>query len=63
YCSKYIEVTNLKDLAYQKSIGALKAKLVTDCGVQHAGKEFENFVESYSFEHVLASPKHPRANA
>ena len=42
---------------------AFQAKWVNDCGVQHAGKEFDNFAESYSFEHGLASPKHPRANA
>ena len=71
YFSKYIEVTKLKDLTSQETIEALKghfsrhgipAKLVTDCGAQYTSKEFETFAQSYSFEHVLVSPKHPRAN-
>ena len=71
YYSKYIEVTKLNDLTSQDTIEALKehfsrhgipAKLVTDCGVQYTSKEFETFARSYNFEHVLVSPKHPRAN-
>ena len=69
--SKYIEVTKLNDLTSQDTIEALKehfsrhsipAKLVTDCGVQYTSKEFETFARSYNFEHVLVSPKYPRAN-
>ena len=37
-------------------------KLITDCGSQYTSKEFENFAQSYNFEHVLVSPKHPQAN-
>ena len=71
YYSKYIEVTKLNDLTSQDTIEALKehfsrhgipAKLVTDCGVQYTSKEFETFARSYNFEHVLVSPKYPRAN-
>ncbi len=71
YFSKYIEVTKLKDLTSQETIEALKehfsrhgipAKLVTDCGTQYTSNEFETFAQSYSFEHVLVSPKHRRAN-
>ena len=69
--SKYIEVTKLNDLTSQDTIEALKehfsrhsipAKLVIDCGVQYTSKEFETFARSYNFEHVLVSPKYPRAN-
>ena len=35
---------------------------MTDCGVQYTSKEFETFARSYNFEHVLVSPKYPRAN-
>ena len=71
YFSKYIEVTKLNDLTSQDTIEALKehfsrhgipAKLVTDCGVQYTSKEFETFARGYNFEHVLVSPKYPRAN-
>ena len=70
YYSKYIEVTKLNDLTSQDTTEALKehfsrhgipAKLVTDYGVQYTSKEFETFARSYNFEHVLASPKHPRS--
>ena len=37
-------------------------KLVTGCGVQYTSKEFETFARGYNFEHVLVSPKYPRAN-
>jgi len=40
----------------------IPAKLATDCGSQYTSKEFETFAKSYSFEHVLVSPKHPKAN-
>ena len=71
YYSKYIEVTKLNDLTSQDTIEALKehfsrhgipAKLVTDCGVQYTSNEFETFARSYNFEHILVSPKYPRAN-
>ena len=71
YYSKFIEVTKLKDLTSQETIGVLKehfsrhgipAKLITDCTSQYTSKEFETFAKSYSFEHVLVSPKHPKAN-
>ena len=71
YFSKHIEVTKLNDLTSQDTIEALKehfsrhgipAKLVTDCGVQYTSKEFETFARGYNFEHVLVSPKYPRAN-
>ena len=71
YYSKFIEVTKLKDLTSQETIGVLKehfsrhgipAKLITDCGSQYTSKEFETFAKSYCFEHVLVSPKHPKAN-
>ena len=35
---------------------------MTDCGVQYTSKEFETFARGYNFEHVLVSPKYPRAN-
>ena len=41
---------------------AFHAKLVTDCGVQHASKQFKTFTKSYGFEHVLIRPKHPLTN-
>ena len=62
YYYKFIEVTKPKDLTSQETIGVLKehfsrhgipAKLIT---------EFETFAKSYCFEHVLVSPKHPKAN-
>ena len=71
YFSKYIGVTKLKDLTIEETIEALKkhfsrhgipAKIVTDRDVQYTSKEFETFAQGYSFEHVLVSPKHPRAN-
>jgi len=71
YYSKFIEVTKLKDLTSQETTEVLKehfsrhgipAKLVTDCSSQYTSKEFETFAKSYSFEHVLVSPKHPKAN-
>jgi len=71
YYSKIIEVTKLKDLKSQETIEVLKehfsrhgipAKLVTDCRSQYTSKEFEIFAKSYNFEHVLVSPKHPKAN-
>ena len=49
YYSKFIEVTKLKDLTSQETIGVLKehfsrhgipAKLITDCGSQYTSKEF-----------------------
>ena len=40
----------------------IPAKLVTDCGVQYISKEFETFARSYNFEHILVSPRYPRAN-
>lgn len=71
YYSKFIEMTKPKDLTSQVTVGVLKeyfswhgipAKLVTDCGSQYTSKEFETFAKSYSFEHILVSPKHPKAN-
>lgn len=64
-------MTKPKDLTSQVTVGVLKehfswhgipAKLVTDCGSQYTSKEFETFAKSYSFEHILVSPKHPKAN-
>ena len=66
--SKYIGVTKLKDLTSQETIQkhcgrhGIPARLITDCGVQYASKEFTDFAKSYNLEHVLVSPKHPRAN-
>ena len=71
YYPKYIEVSKLKDLTSQETIQALEehfarhgipARLITDCGVQYASKEFTDFAKSYNFEHLLVSPKHPQAN-
>ena len=64
-------MTKLKGLTSQETIGVLKehfsqrdilAKLVNDYGSQYTSKEFETFAKSHSFEHVLVSPKHPKAN-
>ena len=41
---------------------SIPARLITDCGVQYARKEFTDFAKSYNFEHVLVSHKHPQAN-
>ena len=55
YYSKYTEVTKLKELTSQKTIEALKehfsrhgiaGKLVTDCGVKNASKEFKRAREN-----------------
>ena len=71
FYSKYIEVTNLKDLTSQETIQTLEehlgrhgipGRLITDCSVQYTSKEFTDFANSYNFEHVLVSPKHPQAN-
>ena len=71
YYSKFVGVTKHNDLTSQDTIEALnelfsrhgiRAKLVTDCGVQYTSKEFETFARGYNFEHVLVSPKYPRAN-
>ena len=71
YYSKFIEVTKLKDLTSLETIEVLKehfsrhgisAKLVTVCASQYTSKEFETFAKSYTFEHALVSPKHPKAN-
>ena len=71
YYSKFIEVTKRKDLTSLETIEVLKerfsqhgipAKLVTDCGSQYTSKEFQTFAKSYSFEHALVSPKHPKAS-
>ncbi|PFX14384.1 Transposon Tf2-9 polyprotein [Stylophora pistillata] len=61
----------LKDLTSQVTIGVLKehfsqhgipAKLVSDCGSKYTSNKFETFAKRYSFEHVLASPQHLKAN-
>ena len=61
----------MKDLTSQETIQALEehfarhgipARLITDCGVQYASKEFTDFAQSYNFEHLLVSPKHLQAN-
>ena len=65
YYSKYIEVTKLNDFTSQDTTEALKqhfrrhgipTKLVTG-----QAKNLR-FSRSYNFEHVLVSPKYPRAN-
>ena len=64
-------MTKLKDLTSLETIEVLKehfsqlgipAKLVTDCGSQYTSREFKTFAKSYSFEHALLSPKHPKVN-
>ena len=71
YYSKYIEVTELNDLSPSGTIEALKEhfkrrgipeRLTTDCGTQYTSIEFKNFAKAYNFQHVLISPKHPKAN-
>ena len=61
----------MKYLTFRETIQALEehfgrhgipARLITDCGVQYARKDFTDFAKSYNFEHVLVSPKHPQAN-
>ena len=36
--------------------------MVTDCDSQYTNREFKTFAKCYSFEHVLVSPKQPKAN-
>ena len=58
YYSKYIEVTELKDLSAFSTIEALRGhfeghgipeRLTTDCGTQYTSIEFKNFVKAYNF--------------
>ncbi|CAB4027031.1 Transposon Ty3-G Gag-Pol poly [Paramuricea clavata] len=71
YYSKYIEVTELNDLSAFSTIEALRGhferhgipeRLTTDCGTQYTSVDFKNFAKAYNFQHVLISPKHPKAN-
>ena len=71
YYSKFVGVTKHNDLTSQDTIEALnelfsrhgiRAKLVTDCGVQYTSKEFETFAKNYNFKHVLVSPNYTLEN-
>lgn len=71
YYSRYIEVTELKDLSAESTIKALKEqfsrqgipeKLYTDNGPQYASSQFAEFADDYSFTHITFSPRHPQGN-
>lgn len=71
YYSKYIELVSLNDISSKGVINKLKSMfarhgipqiLVTDPGTQFTSHEFQIFVNSYEFNHVLSSPKHSQSN-
>ncbi|XP_041347158.1 uncharacterized protein LOC121367029 [Gigantopelta aegis] len=71
YYSKYIEVTQLKDMSAHETTECLEEhfsrqeipeKLITYCGSQYASAKFQTFAKNYDFKHVLVSAKHPCVN-
>ncbi len=71
YFSRYPEVVKLTTTTSSAIIAALKAvfsrhgileTLRSDNGPQYAAQEFQEFVETYGFQHTTSSPRYPQSN-
>ena len=71
YYSRYIEVAMLTSstskgiIMHLKSIFArhgVPQTLVSDGATNYSSKEFKEFAEQYSFQHVISSPEYPQSN-
>ena len=72
YYSRYIETMLLKNELSETVILSMKSifsrhgipeSVVSDNGRQFSSKEFIEFSQSYSFQHITSSPKHPQGNS
>ena len=72
YYSRYIETMLLKNELSETVILSMKSifsrhgipeTVVSDNGRQFSSKEFKEFSQSYSFQHITSSPKHPQGNS
>ena len=71
YFSNFIEVERITSVTTRGVCKAFKAMfarygipdvLVTDNGPQFASTEFDNFAQTWGFEHVTSSPHYPQSN-
>ena len=71
YCSKYFELTQLKDSTSATVINCLQQHmsrhgipeiLYSDSGPEFSSLEFRRFAKAYEFHHVTSSPRFPQSN-
>ena len=71
YCSKYCELTQLKDSTSASVINCLKQHmsrhgipevLHSDNGPEFSSLEFKQFAKQYQFQHLTSSPRFPQSN-
>ena len=70
YFSRYIEVVKLTCTTTKSVVAAMKPLfarhgipgVISDNGLQHSSREFQQFAEDNEFSHVTSSPYHPQGN-